>query len=398
MSIKGKGKKANIASGILLAMSLLGLGGMSTQGSTYENLSSLIGSAIGGLGALAIKKAGDKKGSGKKHEAGEHHKKMIHEIMKNDKAIHVDELKFSEEKKEQLSEKLESHKGRIQSGSGVFSNLKKAAKKFAHKASHELKLFVQGKKKLQPSQLMNYLAASVGIAGAASALIPGINLITVPTAGAISLGLKSVSTALGTSGRGIDWSKIVPEIIGIVPKRYHATVKKYPEKIIELSKMIQKQNGSGLKLTGQGKVKEIMKNLSLVGLTASGVMSGLYLWLQKHPEHLVKIISTMGPPAMRGIIKASVQLAREKAGGALGPVGSGLKLAGQGEKTVRRGKIQSRDVVYNNPQGKYRTSGGLYKDDLMKNPKSGKIISKKKYAIGKALYAKHGSKLKKKKQ
>jgi len=36
---------------------------------------------------------------------------------------------------------------------------------------------------------------------------------------------------------------------------------------------------------------------------------------------------------------------------------------------------------------KRSTVGGLLKKDLMKNPKSGKIVSKKKFAQGKKLYA-----------
>ncbi len=399
MSKKGSGKKANIASGLLLAMSLLGLGGINTQGSTYENLSSLVGSAIGALGSFAIKKAGDKKKGSGKSKIGEHHKTMVHDIMKNDKSIHVDELKYSEEKKQDLAEKLESHKGKIQSGSGLFDNLKKAAKKFAHKASHELKLFVEGKKKLKPSQLLNYIAASVGLMGSTSALIPGVNLLAVPTAAAISLGLKSVATAAKTSGRG----------------------KKYPKE------------GGSLNPAGSGKLKKLAKSSTVIsGLSGLALLGAVAFksWLMNNQAQLAHVALMaskdfigLGKGKMPKKVKKFIEenpeealiIARDvKQGSGLKLAGQGLKLAGQGREDYRhctpypkcvvdeykeklkRGKVQNRDIVYKGKEGQYKTSGGLYKCDLMIG-KGGKVISKKKHAMGKKLYSQHGGKLKRKK-
>lgn len=70
-------------------------------------------------------------------------------------------------------------------------------------ALKDVKDFFSGKKKLKPSHILDALAGVVGIAGAASSLIPGVDLISVPAAGAASLGLKSAAHLARTSGRGI---------------------------------------------------------------------------------------------------------------------------------------------------------------------------------------------------
>ncbi len=91
--------------------------------------------------------------------------------------------------------------GTLTKGSGM-SGGKINVKGFAMKALHKLKDFANGKTKFKPHELANYMAGAVGIAGSISAAIPGVDLISVPTAAAVSAGLKTAGTMLKMSGRG----------------------------------------------------------------------------------------------------------------------------------------------------------------------------------------------------
>lgn len=135
----------------------------------------------------------------------------------------------------------------ISSGGNIFSAIGKAAKgaysglKHARDAAyHKLKQFANGKTKFKPSQLANYLAGAVGIAGTASAFIPGLDLISVPAAAAASLGLKSVGTVLKTSGRGKKGggAKLPARII-----KYVKSHPKEAKRVLALFKRKQKSGG-----------------------------------------------------------------------------------------------------------------------------------------------------------
>lgn len=80
------------------------------------------------------------------------------------------------------------------------------AKRIRDKSIDKLKDFAAGKTKFKPSQLASYLAGATSLAGAATALIPGVDLISVPTAAGVSAGLSGLSTILKTSGRGVKLS------------------------------------------------------------------------------------------------------------------------------------------------------------------------------------------------
>lgn len=119
-----------------------------------------------------------------------------------------------------LLDKLHQH----QKGGNIFSDIGKWTKKAVHNVGrvtekaakeslHQTKRFLNGETKFKPSTLLSYLSGAVSTVGAASAFIPGVDLISVPTAAAISAGLAGVSTIAKTSGRGkvkklpnyIDW-------------------------------------------------------------------------------------------------------------------------------------------------------------------------------------------------
>ncbi len=374
----GSGKKKDILAGVLGVIGLLGLGGINRQNTTADNLHSLLGSSILGIGAVAAAvSAKKKKGSGPKIKP--HHVEIIKDIIEMKKPHHVSDLPFTALQIANIIKKLKEHKSRLKSGSGLFSKLKAKSRRLASIAAHKLVRFFSGKTKLKPSQLLNYLAAAVGIAGATSLAIPVVGPITAATAGKISLGLTSAATAAKTSGRG----KPLP--LGEIPKKFHPFILKNKEKVIMLAELIKKKKGEGLVLSGQGKIKDIVKKLALVGITATGTSMALYEYLRNNPVTLGKILMSMGRKSVMQVI-------------------------GQGKiVSKKKGKKRSREEVCNNPQGMYRTSGGLTKKDFIAYKKRVKgedgkyrmvtaYKSKKKVNMGKALYKKHGSKLGRKKK
>lgn len=153
---------------------------------------------------------------------------------------------------------------KAQKGSGIFQDIGKTikkgykgAKKLRDKALDKLKDFSEGKTKFKPSDLLNITAGAVGAAGAASAFIPGVDLISVPSAAAASLGLKSAATIAKTAGRGMEGGEIDAEtlykigdaaiIAGILGISTVAAKK-------ILNKVTKKYKGSGIKLSGEGVV------------------------------------------------------------------------------------------------------------------------------------------------
>lgn len=395
MAYSGRGIKKT-AGRALTALSVFGaLGGLSPQNTLEENLHSVIGGIVGGLAGHYLAGSGKRR---KPHPIKQHHVKTMDQMMRSKKKIHISDIIPDPKKRAALLKKLSAHKQRLQSGEGIFGDIakgvKSAAKKVgsvAHKATHELERFAAGKTSFKPSTLMNYLGSAVGVAGAASAFIPGIDLISVPAASAASLGLKSAALGLKTSGRGYGSGL---NLTGIIPQKYHAMIRRNPMESLKLLKHLHKKKGSGLKTTGSG----IISDLSLVGLTATATATGLYQYLKRNPDKIIKLMQMMGEKTISGAVAASQGSGVSVPGGRQPPkhqprsrghglkrAGDGLTLSGQGLKTPggRRMKRRgSRHEVMSG--GALMTSGGLKKSDLVMD--KGKIKSRRKMARGKQMY------------
>lgn len=234
---KGKGWMRNIGVG------LSSIGAISMVGAIKEsNIDQAVGSAIfGGLGSFLIyldKKNANMSGGSisvlhnkvfmhlkkflKKHP--QHMtgtgKRISHKHIKDflekhkDRKIHIKDI-FGHDYKSKGKELMdliekarEMHGGNIfqkigKAGQKLGKSIKTTAKRTRDAAHNKLKQFVAGKTRFKPSDLLSYTAAAVGLVGSASALIPGIDLISVPIASGLSLGLKSTALALKTSGKGL---------------------------------------------------------------------------------------------------------------------------------------------------------------------------------------------------
>ncbi|MCP4337737.1 MAG: hypothetical protein GY799_02355 [Desulfobulbaceae bacterium] len=227
IKLAGEGWKTGLG-GTLAGLGILG-GAGNIGTSTVEGL--IGGAILTGIGASLIysDKKKKQKGSGtfddefykaikqgiKKNQIGSGKrltKKQIKAfVMENkDKPIHIKDIvgtDWKEKGKELIYWLNQKPK---QQGQGIFGDIgrafkkgTKAAAKFGRKATTELKKFAAGKTKLKPSHLLDIAAGVVGVTGAASAFIPGVDLISVPVAAAASLGLKSVAHLARTSGRGL---------------------------------------------------------------------------------------------------------------------------------------------------------------------------------------------------
>jgi hypothetical protein len=214
--MKGKGWKGATGKS-LIGLAALGAAGNMQSGKFIEG--ALGGAVLGGLGGLLLhldkkKGSGYQAGSGKSHDVFKAHslkhlrqklgktKKHALEFMEKhaNTAISISDMFGTDwqSKGQKLIESLEkAKKNRPTQGDGI--NLKKTF----NSAKRKMKQFVAGKTKLKPSQLVSYMSSAVGLAGTVSAFVPGVNILSVPTAAATTLGLKAVSNALKTSGRGI---------------------------------------------------------------------------------------------------------------------------------------------------------------------------------------------------
>ncbi len=174
----------------------------------------------------------------------------------------------------------------IRAGGNVFGDIGRTFKKGYHSlkhardtAFHKLRDFAAGKTKFKPSQLANYLAGAVGIAGAASAFIPGVDLISVPAASAISLGLSSAGKVLKTSGRGLSIAG------GGLPPKILSYVRKNPKAAKSvLAKFKRDIKGGGCSGSGK-KVKALLA-------TAGAIM--LYGFLKDNAGNLANIGRAIG--------------------------------------------------------------------------------------------------------
>ncbi|MCP4393328.1 MAG: hypothetical protein GY804_03530, partial [Alphaproteobacteria bacterium] len=210
------------------------------------------------------------------------------------------------------------------------------------------------KTKFKPSHLLDIAAGTVGIAGAASAFIPGVDLISVPAAAAASLGLKSVAHLARTSGRGI-------------PKKHMRYIDKNPDFAKYIAQQAKKK-----KQVGMGKASTFLGAMGIAGTSAAAGAYGLYQYLLQNPGIAAKLAAKGGAKA------ASAWLA----GKGVNVAGSGTRLAGSGQPGITysaTGKMKrDRYSVY---YGHYpSTYGGLRKEDFLK--KGRKIISKKKHEAG----------------
>lgn len=207
--MQGKGYKKT------LGATLIGLGAIGAAGNigSGEAAAGVIGGSIlAGIGGLLIKADKRQSGSGihnfdklfkaavnkrlKQSFSGSGYKKptALNFIQQHiNTPIHPKDI-FGDDWKQKgkmLLQKIQQH----QAGSGIIDTLK-------NKAYKKLSQFVKGKTKFKPSDLINYMSGAVGLAGAASGLIPGVNLVSVPVASAAALGLKSGAHILKQAGRG----------------------------------------------------------------------------------------------------------------------------------------------------------------------------------------------------
>ncbi len=155
-------------------------------------------------------------------------------------------------------------------------------------------------------------------------------------------------------------------------------LEKNPEKAVEImEKIMSMKKGSGIHLAGEGGLSKQMKKLLLgLGITATVAAIGFgamyYKMSPKGQRDLLnngmKIVNKLtldydNPSAVKAANVRMGRLGLKKA--------AGIKRIGN-KKEVFIGTAQ-------------KTSGGLTKADLMKNPR-GKVVSKKKYAAGKRAY------------
>jgi hypothetical protein len=214
---------------------LIGMAGIGTLG----NLSSqpvqgvLGGLLLGSLGHYLIKSA--QKGNGLLLAgqglllAGQGHsfldKKMLELFRKKNKLLHTKQgagFIFGKSKNpdmEDLKFLLKTHKDKLIHISDILGpDYKKTADKFLklimhggskHKVMKDVINFFKGKKKFKPSDLVSYTGSLIGLAGMSSALVPGINIVSLPTAGALSMGLRAGSNILKTSGYGLNQTNFV---------------------------------------------------------------------------------------------------------------------------------------------------------------------------------------------
>jgi len=289
---RGQGWKTGLG-GTLIGLGTVGLGGLGGD----KPFESAIGSAIlGSIGGYLVH-ADRKKGRGMtggsakiiqrhflnhlkkslKLKTHAHVKKMIAPHM--NKPIHISHIFGKDWKKhgKTLVAAIRAHMMK-QEGEGIFDSIGKLAKRTgksikkgvskAYKgvkgardvAFHKIKQFADGKLKFKPNQLLSYTAAAVMAAGAASSLIPGVNLIAPGVAAGSSMALKAAALALKTSGRGK----------GGLPSKFDRVIKKDPKAVIAMIKKMQ--SGKGL-ISGTAKTAAVAGGLGL-----------LYKYLRENPE------------------------------------------------------------------------------------------------------------------
>ena len=258
MSNKNKQKSLKVASTILKSLAAIGgISGLSKNKTHQENLHTLLGSALLYASSKGLDKWADKykEGSGYKEKVKEykkkllkfykerikpHHKEIITAILNNDMPIHITDLVKDKKKLGNLLMLLEKIIFHPQTGSGKFK-----IKKIFKNVGNTLHRFVKGETKIKPSHLLKGLAKVVEAAGVASAVIPGVNIISAPAATALSFGLESAGEIAKSQGRG----STTPMISGM-----RLSKKGKPLKI--QSKEVVFKSPEGMYKTKQGKTKK----------------------------------------------------------------------------------------------------------------------------------------------
>lgn len=233
-NISMSGKGLNPAGGgwkTALGSSLIGLGAIGAAGNIGDQkpLEGIIGGSIlGGIGAALIHADRKKKkqsgsgmyGSGAKMKPGPFQTHMYKHAKKHSgltkpklkqvlaqhgnkpigiKGIFGSKWKEAGHELTKIIEAAEQKHEEQQSGSGLGGLIKKGFRATTKK----LKQFAAGKTKFKPSDLADYLSYGVTGLGVASSLIPGVDIVSVPTAAAISTGLKTTGQVLKKTGRGM---------------------------------------------------------------------------------------------------------------------------------------------------------------------------------------------------
>ncbi len=405
--LAGQGWKTGVGS------TLVALGGIGAAGSLGGDqvMEGVIGGAVlGGLGSALI--AWDKRKVGKGQYGGSDHvnmhivkkmkqrykskthaqiKKMIHEH--KHKMIHASDIFGADWKKKGkiLIKAIEKHQ-KSQQGKGFLGDVGKFAKKTYKGAKRardqglkKLKQFANGKTKFKPSQLLSYSAAAIGLAGSASALIPGVDLISVPLAAGASLGLKSAGLALKTSGRGV-----TPAGAGRLSSQVKNYMKAHPAITKKLATHVHEKNQKG-----SGKWGRAAGALALAGAAASAGALGTLEYLKHNPSVAAKLALKGGvsiadkwlagsgkPPCqckkkqMKGGCRCKKTLSKSTQAGS-GKIIRDIKP--WGVSMTGSGKIKKdRYSVYHGYYSK--TSGGLTKDAFILKGK--KVISRRRSELG----------------
>lgn len=324
--------------------------------------------------------------------------------------IHVSDL-FGKQWKSKSQKILKLLGETHQEGGNIFKDIGHGFKKglstigsVAKKAVHETGRFLNGETKFKPSKLLSYMSGAVGVLGAASAFIPGIDLISVPTAGAISAGLSGLSTISRTSGRGIGSVKH-PEL----PKYVHWHIKNKPAEMKKILKYLEGKQRGGYDPSMQAGVEpsswlsdngmNVLKVLTMAPALITGVKSIMGLFKKKKksksspaPEMKEEIHSSISsdlpPDDWSPQYSAIGEIMNPwKTGGSL--YTSGVRKSHKGSRSrisadMRgAGEIGSRAQVWHGT--KRMTYKGETREMLTKN-KNGRIVLKSRSIAGQKSY------------
>lgn len=299
---------------------------------------------------------------------------QLKKLSKSKKLVHVDDLNLSKAQIKKILSHISKKKrqmkgsGNDMAGEGVLDSLKK---------------FFQGKTKIKPSAVMGGISGVLGLAS-----------IGVPLLAPVSTAAGVSSKVLAMTGRGLTLPGSGLSLPGglSLPKSVQKLISSYPDVAKAILKKV-KPGDSTIKTA-----KAIGVSIP-IGMAIGGKL--LFNYLVKHPDRaqdLVDFIAAGGtnmlggqypgknpgknprvphPPPKRHI-PSSEHMPRDHEAPQL--EGQGLKLAGSGR---RKKKVGNKTEVFHERCEK--TPGGLCKKDLMKNPR-GKIVSRKKFNIGKKMY------------
>ncbi len=405
VKLAGQGWRTGVGSTLAGLGILGGLGNIGTK-----SLEGLIGGAIlSGVGAIMIHSDRKRKQKGKgaspsfdsvfektlRTNLKEHGmsgsgkgrltKKRLKDLIEahKDKPIHIRDIAGInwKEKTKELIKWL--NKKPPQDGQGIFGDIGKAfkrgyksVKKVRDKAVKELKAFAAGKTKVKPSHLLDIAAGAVGIAGAASAFIPGVDLISVPAASAAALGLKSVAHLARTSGRGVNLAG------SGIPQKHQKYIYKNPHITSIIAKHAKKK-----KQIGYGRAAQFTAALGIAGTSAAAGAYGLYQYLLQNPGIAAKLAAKGTAKAASAWLAGGGPITESQFGDwakaakapAEPPAIKGKKGYELGISFTLSGKVK-RDR-YSVFYGYYpKTPSGLTKAAFMK--KGRKIISRKKHLAG----------------